>query len=72
MALNSSSESLFRGRLHSLESLLAHSTAAVVQVVTLGVDKYQADLVSLRAMGLTYTTLLSFVPFLASTQANES
>jgi len=46
-------------------SSLARSKAAVVQVVTLGVEKYQADQVSLRAMGLTYTTLLSFVPFLA-------
>jgi len=67
MASSSSSERISRIGLRPLWSSLARGKAGVVSVVTVGVEKFQGDLLSLRAMGLTYTTLLSFVPFLAVT-----
>jgi membrane protein len=41
----------------------------VFRLVVAASEKFQDDLLSLRAMGLTYTTLLSLVPFLAVTFA---
>ncbi|HEV8713077.1 MAG TPA: YhjD/YihY/BrkB family envelope integrity protein [Candidatus Binatia bacterium] len=67
MALSSSTERIFRAGLHPLVSSLARGKAAFVHLSMVGVGKFQDDLLSLRAMGLTYTTLLSFVPFLAVT-----
>src|SRR5262249_36770334 len=67
MALNSSLDRIFREGLHPLSISFARGRAAVMDLVTTGVEKYQADLLSVRAMGLTYTTLLSLVPFLAVT-----
>jgi membrane protein len=65
MALSSYIERLFHVDLHPLHSSLARSKATVLHAVMVGVEKFQDDLLSLRATSLTYTTLLSLVPFLA-------
>jgi membrane protein len=65
MALSSYIERLFRVGLHPLQASLARGKATLLHVVMVGVEKFQDDLLSLRATSLTYTTLLSFVPFLA-------
>jgi membrane protein len=49
-----------RKKLYSLRSRLSRATSIVV-------ERYYGDMLSLRAMSLTYSTLLSLVPFLAVT-----
>ena len=65
MALRSRLGGLFHADLGSLQSALTRSKNAVLHVVTFTVEKFQNDQLSLRATSLTYTTLLSLVPFLA-------
>src|SRR5262245_30977822 len=65
MALSSYMERLFRVDLHPLQTSLARGKATLLHVVIVGVEKFQDDLLSLRATSLTYSTLLSLVPFLA-------
>jgi uncharacterized BrkB/YihY/UPF0761 family membrane protein len=62
MALNAYFERLFRLDWHPVQVSLARGKATVQHVVMVGVEKFQDDLVSLRAASLTYTTLLSLVP----------
>src|SRR5262245_20656354 len=65
MTRSSYTERIFHVGLHPLVSCLARGKAALVSMVTVAVGKFQDDLLNLQAMSLTYTTLLSFVPFLA-------
>ena len=65
MALRSHLEGRPHAELGSLRSALTRSKRAVLHAVTVMVEKFQDDQLSLRATSLTYTTLLSLVPFLA-------
>jgi membrane protein len=65
MALGPYIERILHVDLNPLLSSLARSRVTFVHLLTVGAEKFQEELLSLRAMGLTYTTLLSFVPFLA-------
>jgi membrane protein len=65
MALSAYLERLFRLDRHPVQASLARGKATVQHVVSVAVEKFQDDLLSLRAASLTYTTLLSLVPFLA-------
>jgi membrane protein len=65
MALRFHREGLVRADRGSLQSALSRSKSAVLHVVTVTVEKFQDDQLSLRSTSLTYTTLLSLVPFLA-------
>lgn len=53
--------------MRSLAPGFTHLATRGAHLVTAAIARYQYDLVSLRAMGLTYTTLLSLVPLLAVT-----
>jgi membrane protein len=65
MALRSPLEGRSHAEPGSLQAALLRSKRAVLQVVEVTVEKFQDDQLSLRATSLTYTTLLSLVPFLA-------
>jgi len=65
MALRTHLAGLFHAELGSLQSALIRGKLAVLHAVTVTVEKFQDDQLSLRATSLTYTTLLSLVPFLA-------
>ncbi len=65
MALRSPLAGLFHAEWGSLPSALLRSKRAVLHGVRVTVEKFQDDQLSLRATSLTYTTLLSLVPFLA-------
>ena len=53
--------------MRSLPSRLAALQARIVRFGSAAVERFETDALSLRAMGLTYTTLLSLVPLLAVT-----
>jgi membrane protein len=65
MALSAYFERLFRLDRSPVQAPLARGKATVQHVVSVAVEKFQDDQLSLRAASLTYTTLLSLVPFLA-------
>ncbi len=65
MALRSHFEGLFHADWSSLQSALLRSKSVIRHGVTVTVEKFQDDQLSLRATSLTYTTLLSLVPLLA-------
>jgi membrane protein len=65
MPLTSYMKRLLHVDLHSHQAALARGKATLLHVVMVGVERFQDDLLNLRATSLTYTTLLSLVPFLA-------
>src|SRR5215470_13622606 len=65
MALRSHLAELFHADRGSVQAALRRSTLAVQHGVRVAINKFQDDQLSLRATSLTYTTLLSLVPFLA-------
>jgi membrane protein len=65
MVLRSHIERLFRVDVSPLQSALARGRVTFLHGLTVAAEKFQDDQLSLRATSLTYTTLLSLVPFLA-------
>ncbi len=56
-----------RSLLRDLQGFWSRTKPHILHFLTLAIGRFREDLVSLRAMALTYTTLLSLVPFLAVT-----
>ena len=48
-----------------MKSLLNRIGTAIYQATVVANARYRDDVLNLQAMGLTYSTLLSLVPFLA-------
>jgi membrane protein len=53
------------GQFNSMSRLLAKIRSAIYQATVVANARYRGDVLNLQAMGLTYSTLLSLVPFLA-------